>query len=533
MNNDERIRELEAENAALRRQAAHQGALVYALIDQLPALIFVKDLEGRFLVVNRPFAATLGLTPVDLIGRPVAEIYPQTVSSYFRARDEAVLTLRVPITYEEPYRDASGIDESRTMETTRFLLLDGGGHPLAICGITYEITARRRAEEERLAFERNLLETQKLESLGLLAGSIAHDFNNLLVAVLGNASLALQELAPDLPTHAHVVEIELAARRAADLTRQMLAYAGKSQPTFRPVDLNQLVAEMARLLPSSLHRRVALRLELEPQLPAVVGDATQLRQVVMNLVLNGAEAIDGPGGYVTVRTALLRPGDVAPGYLASPTQPAVVLEVSDTGLGMDEATQARIFEPFFTTKLTGRGLGLAAVQGIVRNHSGSITVESAPGRGTSFFLLLPASASRPHVAEPEGQLEPVTGTVLVVDDEPEVLDVARRMLTRLGLRVVAAPDGPAALRLLAEAGGRVDLALIDAGLPALSGAELAQAARRVCPGLPVLLMSGRVEQEVLTERARVEALGFIAKPFTLADLGAAVRQALASSRPEA
>jgi signal transduction histidine kinase len=243
-----------------------------------------------------------------------------------------------------------------------------------LTGVLMDVTQQRQMEEQ-------LRETQKLESLGILAGGIAHDFNNLLVGIIGNASLAQELLSGLNPVRKLLGEVVRAGERAADLTQQMLAYAGKGRVVMEAADPNHLVSEMASLVRSSISKKVAIHFDLDPSIPAIKGDLGQIQQVLMNLIINGAEAIgDEDIGTVTVRTMFLR------------DEECICIEVEDTGRGMDDATKARIFDPFFTTKFTGRGLGLAAVQGIVRRHDGSITVNSVPGHGTTFRVCLPAAA---------------------------------------------------------------------------------------------------------------------------------------------
>ncbi|MGE0039663.1 MAG: ATP-binding protein [Vicinamibacterales bacterium] len=383
--------------------------------------------------------------------------------------------------------------------------------------------SRRAADEERRAVERRLLDTQKLESLGVLAGGIAHDFNNLLTAVLGNASLARTadtRAGADGP----LAQIEVAARRAADLCRQMLAYAGRARVARVPVDLNRLVEETERLLSVSVPKKTTLAIDLARGLPAVLGDQTEIQQVLMNLVINAAEAIGEREGRVAITTGAR---DLAGEALAetafSPDLPGgryVSLEVRDTGDGMSPETLARIFDPFFTTKFTGRGLGLASVIGIVRAHHGALRVESTPGAGSAFELLLPAH----HAPPPEPTVPPAAapawharGHVLVVDDEEGVSLLVRAVLEQAGLSVEVAPDGRQGLALFEQGPERFAAVVVDLTMPGLDGLETLQAMRARRPDVPALLMSGYTEP-------RLVAAGypFLQKPFTPEALRAAV-----------
>jgi signal transduction histidine kinase/CheY-like chemotaxis protein len=401
---------------------------------------------------------------------------------------------------------------------------------IANARLTREKADREAAEEARRAIEAKVLEVQKLESLGVLAGGIAHDFNNLLVAIMGNAGLALLDLPDDSPARSSIADVEVAGRRAGELARQMLAYSGRSRGKFEPVDLGELVNELLALLQVPIGKGVDLRIHL-PSSPLVVdGDAAQLRQVVMNLVINAADAVER-AGTVTIRTQLLHAtgeylADVHPEAGLDPG-PFASLEVADTGIGMEPTTRDRIFDPFFTTKDTGRGLGLAAVRGIVNAHGGAIRVYSELGRGTTFRILLPISASIP-IPVPEADADwHGDGRALVVDDDPGVRRVARRMLGSFGLSVRAVESGQEALDALAEQSDAFDVVLLDLTMPAMDGPETFERIRQLRPSLPVVMMSGYHEDELRPDLdARIS--GFIQKPFTPGELARRVRAALAA-----
>jgi signal transduction histidine kinase len=397
--------------------------------------------------------------------------------------------------------------------------------------LTREKADREAAEEARRAIEAKVLEVQKLESLGVLAGGIAHDFNNLLVAVMGNAGLALLDLPEDSPVRGSIVDIETAGRRAGELARQMLAYAGKSRGQIEAVDLGELVNELLALLQVPIGKGVDLRLHLPSSTLVVDGDAAQLRQVVMNLVINAADAVSRTG-TVTIRAQLLHAtgdylADVHPEAGLEPG-PFASLEVADTGIGMDAATRERIFDPFFTTKDTGRGLGLAAVRGIVNAHGGAIRVYSELGHGTTFRILLPISASIPLTVPEVGADWHGEGTILVVDDDPGVRRVASRLLESFGLAVRTCASGTEALSVLAEEPGVYDVVLLDLTMPELSGPEVFERIQARWPGLPVVMMSGYHEDELRAE-LDTRISGFVQKPFTPTDLARRIRAALASA----
>ncbi len=404
------------------------------------------------------------------------------------------------------------------------------GRLLFIEGLAVDITQRKQAEAEKIALERKLLESQKLESLGVLAGGIAHDFNNLLTAIMGNASLARLELGDASPIQKNLRQIETTSLRAAELCQQMLAYSGRSRFVVERLDLSALVEGAVPLLQFSLGRHASFRLDLPRGLPPVMADATQLRQIVMNLVMNAAEAMGETPGKITLETGV-RAADHA--FLATtvnggdlPAGEYVFLRVSDEGCGMSAETLARIFDPFFTTKFAGRGLGLAAVLGIVRSHQGALHVASEPGRGTTFTLLLPptdgavsAVPDTPASAAPWHH----AGTVLVADDEDEVRQIAGDILQKLGFTVVNAADGHEAIALFGRDPARFTLVLLDLTMPGVSGVETLRQMRVRRPGLPALLMSGYAEIEAETRLAGLNSAPFLQKPFTVASLTAMVR----------
>jgi CheY-like chemotaxis protein len=374
-------------------------------------------------------------------------------------------------------------------------------------------------------------QTQKLESLGVLAGGIAHDFNNLLTAVLGNATLARAEIPDDSPAQGTLRQIERAAQRAAELCTQMLAYSGRGRLALEPVELSGLVEEMAGLLRASISKRVQLHLDVAPGLPVLEADATQLRQVAMNLITNASEAIAEEGGAISVRTGSTA-GNRA--YLVDhpwnenlPEGEYVFLEVSDTGCGMDEETRRKIFEPFFTTKFTGRGLGMAAVLGIVRKHGGAVHVSSEPGRGSTFRVLLPVREMSAAVVEPvlERAREPREGTILVVDDEPIVRRVVARMLERAGHSVVVASNGMEGVDTFAARPDEIAAVVVDLTMPDIGGGEVLARVRSLRPGIPVVLMSGYTQEDFDTQFTGKERVAFLHKPFREAELAAALEAA--------
>jgi two-component system cell cycle sensor histidine kinase/response regulator CckA len=409
--------------------------------------------------------------------------------------------------------------DGRTLHASNTPIFRADG-TISKMAIIRDITAIKQAEEQRRKLEARVQQVQKLESLGILAGGVAHDFNNLLVAVMGYAGLAQSEIAPDSPAQVSLKRIEQAAQRAAELTSQMLAYSGKGHFAVGPVHLSRLVEEMADLLLASVSRKAVLKRDFAASLPLIEADATQVRQVIMNLITNASEALGENGGLITLRTGVteVTETDRAAHYLEYDLTPGsyVFLEVSDTGCGMDAETRARIFDPFFTTKFTGRGLGLAAVLGIVRGHRGAITVDSTPRRGTTFRVLFPVARVKPDLDSPpqsQVQRHGENHLVLVVDDEEIVRSLAQAALERAGFEVLAAVDGQSAIDLFRERHAEIDAVVLDLTMPRLGGAEVFQEIRSIDPEARVILTSGYNEQDATRRFQPSELAGYIQKPY--------------------
>jgi len=482
----------------------------------------VLDPKGQTTFVNRRMADMLGYDPADMAGRTVFE---------FMAEAD------IPLAKQNL---ADRVEGHGGQHDFRFRRKDGGelwaivtgtpvfddlGQVVSVLGVITDITERRRQEQ-------SLLQSQKLESLGVLAGGIAHDFNNLLTTILGNINLAQLYLPDPSPASPYLLNMERTVQRATDLTRQMLAYSGKGRFLVGPLDLNQVVAEMSQLLEVSISKKVVLRFQPQPGLPALMGEASQIQQVVMNLVTNASEAIGDAEGLVTIRTGtrifdrpeLLRefPGQsLEPGTF-------LTLEVSDTGQGMPPEVLARIFEPFFTTKFTGRGLGLAAMQGIVRGHKGGIRVYSEVGKGSTFKLVFPAGEGMRVEAQAPGDEADWTGsgTILVVDDEQGVRQVAAELLRSMGFDILMASDGLEALEQFKASPVPIRAVLMDLTMPHLGGVETFRELRRLDPRCRVVLTSGYNEQDAIQNFLGKGLAAFVQKPFLRGDLMRAMQKAL-------
>ncbi|MEJ2538450.1 MAG: MASE1 domain-containing protein [Gemmatimonadota bacterium] len=398
--------------------------------------------------------------------------------------------------------------------------------------------ARLKAEEERRRLNDRIHQTQKLESLGILAGGIAHDFNNLLVSIMGNADLAERQLPRDHEAGDNVAEILRASRRASDLCRQILAYAGRGQVQQGVVDLDEVVREMGELLSVSFPKDAVVEIRSDPDLPPVWGDVTQLRQVVLNLLTNAADALPGGAGRIVVETGMIRPegisaADLVTGELPAPGTEMVHFTVTDDGMGMEEELRTRVFEPFYSTKSAGRGLGLAVVQGIVRSHSGLLELSTSPGVGSRFRLILP-STQRERLPPAEPAVDwladgtQLSGRVLLVDDEPSVRRVARRMLEDVGLEVLEAADGVEAVECFRREKDALDVVVMDITMPRMDGYQALREMRAEVPGVRVLLVTGNVADLDLVRE--MWGVPLLTKPYRAQELQELLSEILLTER---
>jgi PAS domain S-box-containing protein len=501
------------------------------MVELSPLPKTLSSLHGGFEYVNPMFTETFGYTlrdvadPADWFNLAFPDpVYRRTaVESWGQALEGAEGTgpargVEVELTCKDGSVRSVEILRSRTGEKTLEVFID--------------ITERKHMEEERRRFDAQMREVQKLESLGVLAGGIAHDFNNLLMSILGNADLALLSLSPVSPACQYVEEVARASQRAADLCRQMLAYSGKGRFVVDRHDITEIVREMGQILEVSVSKKASIRYILGDALPPVESDATQIRQVIMNLITNASDAIGETNGIVTVTTGVQECDEqyLMGSYVDDklPGGTYVYVEVSDTGCGIDAETRARMFDPFFTTKFTGRGLGLAAVLGIVRGHKGAIKVYSEVNRGTTIKVLLPAAERQPGEAAKAAQQSaplPVGGTVLLVDDDLTVRGVVSQMLRHLGFQVMTATNGREALSTF-KTHPEVACVILDLTMPEMGGEEAFRELRNIRSDVPVIMSSGYNEQEVTQRFVGRGLAGFIQKPFTTAKLRSALSSAL-------
>jgi len=525
------LREAEGRRERLRAEESLRESeeRLRTVIQHMPVLMVAFDQQGNIVAWNQECEHVTGYRADEMVGDPKAM---ERLCSH-AAQPMAMMEWRWP-PHDYRGREWELTCKDKTLRTVSWSNISKA-FPVAewsswVIGI--DITAAKQAQAEREQMQCKLLQTQKLESLGVLAGGIAHDFNNLLTGILGNAGLALLRLDASDPARELIHRVISASERAAELTRQMLAYAGKASFEIRPISLSEHILETTHHLTATISKKVAFDLHLGDGLPAVEVDPAQIQQLAMNLIINGAESCGDDPGTVTVSTRLVQveAGQHEQWLTGEPLNPGpyVCLEVRDTGCGMDEETVARIFDPFFTTKFTGRGLGLSTVLGIVRAHRGSLHVKSTLGQGSTFKVLLPASQQVLQGYRPEDQVRNLSGRglILVVDDELFVLEVARRILEGFGYDVLTAENGRQGVEIFRQRSKDIDLVLLDKTMPDLDGEETFRAMKAIQPDLVAILTSGYQQTEVTTHFLANELAGFVQKPYLPETLVFEIKQAL-------
>ena len=511
----------------LRASEANYRAIFNATND---AIIVLDADSGAVLDANHRTCEMFGQRREEILGGTFVELVAgaeQTSIEDLAARVRRAASGQ-PQLFEWAARDGDGRGFWVEVNLKRAVI----GETRCVLAVVRDITSRKQAEEARRKLETRMQQAQKLQSLGLLAGGAAHDFNTLLTVILGYADLALRDAGADSPVCPPLREIKKAAERAAELTRQLLAYSGRGHLAAQRLDLNALIEEMAHLLKVSISKVAALEFDFAADLPAIEADPGQIRQVVMNLITNASEAIGEAGGTIRIATGVV---DADRAYLsesyldeALPEGRYVYLEVSDTGCGMDEQARERIFDPFYTTKFTGRGLGLAAVLGIVRSHGGAIKVHSQPGKGSTFRVLLPCPTGtyRPAGQGAESHSGQAGGTILVVDDEESIRELAERLLRSAGFTVLTAANGAEAVSIFRQHAEEIAAVLLDMTMPGMDGQATFQELRKVRPDVRVILSSGYSEGDAASRFAGKGLAGFIQKPYTYETLMAKLTRVL-------
>lgn len=506
----------------MAEKALQESEARYRLVTEtIQDIVCMTDPQGEILFVSPSVERVLGLSTDSLIGHNLQKcVHPDDLPKFLRCLEMVRAGRFSQLEWRCRHRDGRWV----WMETYQNPILNSNGELTHIVCCTRDISQRKTIEEQ-------YRQSQKLEAIGQLAGGVAHDFNNLLTVVNGYSELALQMLDSDHPARGLIQEVVHAGFRGAGLTQQLLAFSRKQILRVENLDLNAVIVGMQRMLLRLINEDISLETELVPNLPLVRGDSTQLSQVLINLVVNARDAMPR-GGKLTLATHPVRIGAAdAENWPEAHPGMYVRLDVIDTGCGMDRATRGRIFEPFFTTKPTGAGtgLGLSTVHGIVHQHGGFLTVDSEPGQGTSFHLFFPVAVCLQVASADTAVIPPSSGgreTILLVEDDTPLRNLITSFLTASGYRVVDAPSGVEALRIVEEAGTEFDLLLTDIVMPSMNGRRLAEILRARNPEMPVILLSGYTADEVARQGVEEDTVTFLQKPFTPDQLTALVREVL-------
>jgi two-component system, cell cycle sensor histidine kinase and response regulator CckA len=558
-----------ADVARADQELSEANAFLDAIVENIPHMIFVKDAERlAFQRFNRAGEELLGMPRSALLGKTDHDFWPADQVEHFIRKDRETLAGgKLVEIAEEPIETARGL---RWLRTKKIPLCDANGEPSFLLGISEDITEQKKiyeelqrardeleervaertrelsqlnaelsqevaerklAEEALRKSEEQLRQAHKMEAVGLLAGGVAHDFNNLLTVIVGYAGALLSDETLAARVKDDLSQISKAAEQAATLTRQLLAFSRRQVLKPEVLDLNASISELEKMLRRLIGEDIELRVRLAPRPALVKADPGQIEQVILNLVVNARDAIDS-GGRISIES-----GHVEVSEPGRNTRSSVLLSVSDTGHGMDEATRARIFEPFFTTKERGRGtgLGLATVYGIVEQSGGTITVSSEPGYGSTFKIYLPATRDRPSQQPPafdhaEASRLPIT--VLLVEDEEMVRAVARRALEQHGITVIEAESPASALGLFRECPERFQAVVTDVVMPGMSGPALIEELLLLRPQLKVLFMSGYTDNALVEQAVAERGFLFLQKPFAPVELVNKVRQLTAITTSE-
>jgi PAS domain S-box-containing protein len=515
-----------------RKRAEHQllesEKRFQAFMDNSPAVAFMKDMDGRYVYVNELFKRSFGFGDKEWLGKTDHDLWPAEFAQQYRQSDLAVLS--GDSTKEVIHTCPSGAGGATTeWLVLKFPFQDAAGRRF-LGGMALDITERKKTEEKLRQTEDQFRQVQKMEAIGRLAGGVAHDFNNLLTIILGYSELVLGRLEPADTRRELIVQIKNAGDRAASLTRQLLAFSRQQVLAPKVLDLNVVVTDTEKMLRRLIGEDITLTTVLDPKIGRVKADPGQIEQVIMNLVVNARDAMP-EGGRLTIETGNVEL-DEAYAKLHTEARPGdyVMLAVSDTGCGMDEAVKARIFEPFFTTKEAGKGtgLGLATVYGIVNQSGGSIYVYSEVGRGTTFKIYLPLvdakTPSAPQTAP--GKIPSGKETLLLVEDEEVVRAMTRQILETCGYRILEAGHGAEAIQTCEQSQGPIHLLVTDVVMPGIGGRQLAETLRSKHPELKVLFLSGYTDDAVVRHGVLEAGTNFLQKPFTPSSLAQKVREVL-------
>ncbi|MBI5589175.1 MAG: PocR ligand-binding domain-containing protein [Deltaproteobacteria bacterium] len=517
------------EHKRAEEEIKRQAEFLQLLIDAMPYPVFYKDRQGRYLSCNRAFEQFYGILREEIAGKTAYDIAPKELADLYSRTDNELFTHPGTKIYEGCIQSVDGVRHDVIFHKATF---EGPNGELAgLVGVIVDITERKHAEKEKQKLQDQLIQAQKMESVGRLAGGVAHDFNNMLTAIIGHAGLAMKRCTPSEAIHAHLKVIEESARRSADLTRQLLAFARKQTIAPKVLDINNTVSGMLKILLRLIGEDIDLVWSPGTGLWQVKIDPSQIDQLLANLCVNARDSIAGVG-KVTIETENIAFDEAyCAVHLGFACGEYVMLAVSDNGCGMDKETLPHIFEPFFTTKEMGKGtgLGLATVYGIVRQNNGFINVYSEPDKGTTFKIYLPRFVGEATEPSTESKAETPKGrgeTVLLVEDEPVILNMSREMLEQLGYAVLIAGTPGEALRIAKAHAAEIRMLITDVVMPEMNGRDLANLIRDIKPELKCLFTSGYTANVIAHRGVLDEGVNFLPKPFSMKDLAFKVRQAL-------
>lgn len=508
----------------LRKSEAHLHTLVYTI----PDLIWLKDKDGVYLSCNSKFERFFGAKQADIVGKTDYDFVDKEFADFSIEHDRLAIAAGKPTSNEE-WITFSDNDHSVLLETIKTAMYDDRGELVGILGIGRDITERRRAEEENSKLEVQLQQAQKMEAIGQLAGGVAHDFNNMLGVIVGHTEMAIEEIGTDQPIFHNLKQIQIAADKSTDITRQLLAFARKQTIAPQVIDLNETVESILKMLKRLIGKDVELAWVSFNKLWPVKIDPSQIDQILANLCVNARGAITGVEKIIVETGKNTFDQEYCKAHAGYAPGEYVSLSVSDNGCGMNKETIAHIFEPFFTTKNVGEGtgLGLATVYGAVKQNNGFINVYSEPGQGTTFSIYLPKHHGANEKSRPEKIAKPTIGgkeTILLVEDEPTILLMTKSMLQRLGYTVMAAEGPDEAIRLAGEFSYKIDLLITDVIMPEMNGRDLASKILADKANLKCLFMSGYTADIIIKQGVIEDKVSFIQKPFSITDLDVKIRE---------
>jgi len=521
-----------ARDISERKKSEESMRKLLGAIEQSAEVIFMTERDGTITYVNPAFERVYGYTETEVVGHT-----PRVLKSGVSTQGDYASFWQKVLAGESLHLELVNKTKSGqliTVESSVSPLLDGEGAIIGFIAIQNDITERKRSQEEHKVLEAQLLQAQKIESVGTLAGGIAHDFNNILGIILGHATL-LDRMCEDPSKFLRSRDaIVTAVQRGASLVQQILTFARKTEVSFETIQVNETITELVKMLEETFPKTISFSLQLSPVVTRMHADRTQLHQTLLNLCVNARDAMPD-GGLLSIQTTAVDGADLYRAFPDADQEKYLCITVADTGMGMDEATRRRLFEPFFTTKPTGKGtgLGLAVVHGIMKSHQGHIQVDSAPGKGTAFHLYFPMPEHEAGIQQMESSVEsqPDGGkeTVLFVEDEIELRDMVTTLLESKGYHVLSATDGEQAIRLYETRGSEIALVISDMGLPRIGGEEVFRKMKTIRPGVKVILVSGYLEPERKTDLLKQGARGFVQKPYVPSELFKIIREALAES----